>query len=390
MSTESTHDGTSGGAAESQVRPNTAPSVASPFPVRRTDQDGVGLVELLSIFLRHWRLLVGVPTAVLLLVLAASFIVTPIYTASASFVPEGQSATGKLGDLAGLAGQLGISIGPGANQSPRFYAQVVQSRELLEGILRDKYRLSQHNGAGNDSTVLLHFLNARGRTAAKQLDDGISILRKRIAVDVDNQTNIVTVAVDVRDPLVASSVANRVVRDLNTFNLERRQSSARQRRQFIEQRLGDARQELRAAEDAVANWLQQNRSYATSPTLQAEYQRLERQANIRQQVYLTLSQEYETARIEEVNSTPMITVIDSAVPPQRKSKPNRRLWGVGAVLAGGLLAVLATFTSEFFTRARREQSKEFEELDKLLRRMRRKRPRERKSRSSGAVTHGNT
>jgi len=327
--------------------------------------------------------------AVLLLTLAASFIVTPTYTASASFVPEGQSASGKLGDLAGLAGQLGISIGPGANQSPRFYAQVVQSRELLESILRDKYQLSQHNGAGSDSTVLLHFLNAQGRTAAKQLEDGISILRKRIAVDVDNQTNIVTVAVDVRDPLVASSVANRVVHDLNTFNLERRQSSARQRRQFIEQRLGDARQELRAAEDAVANWLQQNRSYATSPTLQAEYQRLERQANIRQQVYLTLSQEYETARIEEVNSTPMITVIDSAVPPQRKSKPNRRLWAVGAVLAGGLLAVLATFTSEFFDRARREQSKEFEELDKLLGRMRRKRPKERKSRSSGAVAHRN-
>ena len=389
MGTESTHDGTSGSAAESEFRSNTAPIVASAFPGRRTGQDGVGLVELLGIFLRHWRFLVGVPMAVLLLTLAASFIVTPTYTASASFVPEGQSASGKLSDLAGLAGQLGISIGPGANQSPRFYAQVVQSRELLESILRDKYQLSQHNGAGSDSTVLLHFLNAQGRTAAKQLEDGISILRKRIAVDVDNQTNIVTVAVDVRDPLVASSVANRVVHDLNTFNLERRQSSARQRRQFIEQRLGDARQELRAAEDAVANWLQQNRSYATSPTLQAEYQRLERQANIRQQVYLTLSQEYETARIEEVNSTPMITVIDSAVPPQRKSKPNRRLWAVGAVLAGGLLAVLATFTSEFFDRARREQSKEFEELDKLLGRMRRKRPKERKSRSSGAVAHRN-
>lgn len=387
MGTESTNDMASDGAGASEFRSTPAPVVTSPVRNRNVEQDGVSLLELLDIFLRHWRLLIGLPIALLVLALAASFLVTPTYTASASFVPEGQSATGKLGDLAGLAGQLGISIGPEANQSPRFYAQIVQSRELLEGILNDKFPLGRREAPGTDSVVLLHFLNARGRTPAKQLDAGVRVLRKHITADVDNQTNIITLSVDASDPVVASAVANRLIHDVDVFNLERRQSTARQRRLFIEQRLGDARQALRVAEDAVAAWLQQNRSYATSPTLQAEYQRLERQANIQQQVYLTLSQQYETARIEEVNSTPMITVIDSAVPPQSISKPNRKLWGLGALLAGGVLAIVATFTGEFFDRARREQAKEFEHLDRILARMRRTGPRGRKRKNAVSAAH---
>ena len=51
--------------------------------------------------------------------------------------------------------------------------------------------------------------------------------------------------------------------------------------------------------------------------------RIRRQVEIRQEVYLTLRREYETARIEEVNDVPIITVVDAAVPPVEKSWPKR-------------------------------------------------------------------
>src|SRR5438132_8548828 len=47
--------------------------------------------------------------------------------------------------------------------------------------------------------------------------------------------------------------------------------------------------------------------------------------DIRQEVSLTLRREYETARIEEVNDTPVITVIDPPVPPHERSSPKRLL-----------------------------------------------------------------
>jgi uncharacterized protein involved in exopolysaccharide biosynthesis len=279
---------------------------------------------------------------------------------------------------------MGISIGSSASsQSPRFYAEVVQSRELLENALRGKYPLTRPGGAGPDSAVLLDFLRARGRTPARRLEAGVRSLRSRIDASVNNQTGTVQLSVDAKDPVLAAAVANGLVRDLNAFNLDRRQSSARARRQFIEQRLVGAAADLRTAESNLADWLRANRSFQMSPQLEAEYQRLQRQVTIRQETYLTLSRQYETAKIEEVNSTPLITVIDSAVPPQTKSKPSRRLWLAAGLLVGLLAGVLTTFWREYLDRARRESPEDFEELDRALATARWKRLAERPQRAEG-------
>src|SRR2546430_10409083 len=83
--------------------------------------------------------------------------------------------------------------------------------------------------------------------------------------------------------------------------------------------------ELRRAEEAVKTFYERNRGWQQAPELVFEEARLRRQVNIGQEVYLTLKREYETARIEEVNDTPVITVIDTAVPPERRTSPQRAL-----------------------------------------------------------------
>src|SRR5690242_20974405 len=41
--------------------------------------------------------------------------------------------------LAGLASQFGVSLGSDASKSPKFYAQVLRSRELMERVLLSTY-----------------------------------------------------------------------------------------------------------------------------------------------------------------------------------------------------------------------------------------------------------
>ncbi len=56
----------------------------------------------------------------------------------------------------------------------------------------------------------------------------------------------------------------------------------------------------------------------------------------------------------------MITVIDRAVPPEKKSSPKRALNVVLAFFLGGVLGVLGAFGREFADRAReREEYEEF-------------------------------
>src|SRR5205823_6630604 len=132
-------------------------------------------------------------------------------------------------------------------------------------------------------------------------------------------------SLDAAYPVLAAAVANRFVAYLNDFNTKSRQSQARERRKFIEQRLADGEGELRTAEESLRTFYERNRSWQQSPQLVFEEGRLRRQVEIRQEVYLTLRREYETARIEEVNDTPVITVIDRAVPPREKARPQRKL-----------------------------------------------------------------
>jgi hypothetical protein len=70
------------------------------------------------------------------------------------------------------------------------------------------------------------------------------------------------------------------------------------------------RGELTTAENALVDFENRNR-LLQSPGLTLERQRLQRRVEISQQVYLTLAQGYEQARIDEVRDTPVITVVDA-------------------------------------------------------------------------------
>lgn len=77
------------------------------------------------------------------------------------------------------------------------------------------------------------------------------------------------------------------------------------------------------------------------PQLSVRWANLYRNVRIHEAVFDLLSEEYETARIEEVKSIPIVSVIDAPGLPERKSGPHRTL----IVLISTLLSVVigATF-----------------------------------------------
>ena len=56
------------------------------------------------------------------------------------------------------------------------------------------------------------------------------------------------------------------------------------------------------------------------------YSQLFREVEAKKEVYLTLQQQLELARIEEVKQSPILHILDHAVPPIKKSFPNRLLF----------------------------------------------------------------
>src|SRR5256712_1476122 len=304
---------------------------ALPDETRAPAGAGGGSLDFVNALLRRWRLVAGLPLLAAILTAIVVLLLPPRYTATVTFVPEqrtptrGGGAGGAAGGggLVGLAGQLGIPLGMDPSQSPRFYAEVLTSRELLSRVLVTKSPDPRRPAAG-DSVPLLAILRVRGgiwgaKSAADSLDRGVRKLRRRVSARVDIQTYLVYLSVTTRYPDLSAVVATRFIEYLNEFNATKRESQARARRQFVEQRILDGERELHAVEDDLRRFHERNRAWQESPELSAEEGRLHMQVNILQEVYLTLRRDYEQARIDEVNDTPVITSVDPAVPPQCQS-----------------------------------------------------------------------
>lgn len=283
--------------------------------------------------LERARLTLGVPAAAVILTIGASLLMETRWTSNASFVPETRNMPALNPAILGLASQFGVSLGGQAAQSPQFYAEVLRSREILEDVLETRFAVP---GADGDSATLLDLLRVRGRTPEKRLEAGVRRLNDRLKVSVNIRTSIVSFGVETPDPRLSHAVAARLLSLLNEFNLQRRQSQARERRRFAEQRTAAADSALRVAENRMRDFYLTNRRWEESPTLTFEEARLRRELTLRQELQLTLARELETARIEEVNDTPVITVIDPPDIPQRKSRPKRRTLAILALVVGAV------------------------------------------------------
>lgn len=349
-------------------RPRATPTGLA--PLRPHVEGGVGVLHLANVLLRRWQIVLGVPLLTVLSASAFSFLATPRFTTTASFVAEVRSGSRLPTGLVSLAAQFGVTTGSEPSQGPRFYAEVLESRLLMERVLLDRYLDVRRDHNPGDSATLIDILNVRGKDAAQRTQRAVKVLDELVSARVDPQTGIVRLLVDAPHPELGSAVANRFLYHLNEFNTKTRQSQARERRRFVEERVAAVAAELRQAEEDLKEFYERNRSWRQSAQLVVEEDRLQRQLQIRQELYLTLNREYEAARIEEVNDTPVITVIDPAVPPREPSRPR---WGRNLILAavvGGLMALVFAFAADYLDRSSHDGNRDYEEFRVLLRKTR--------------------
>jgi uncharacterized protein involved in exopolysaccharide biosynthesis len=90
-------------------------------------------------------------------------------------------------------------------------------------------------------------------------------------------------------------------------------------------------------EEQMQHFLEQNRA-TNAPRLRFDEGRLQRQIELQSQVAASLATQLETARVDEVNERPRITVIDRATPPVKPLSRRRLLYMlVGAVVGAAIV-----------------------------------------------------
>jgi uncharacterized protein involved in exopolysaccharide biosynthesis len=246
------------------------------------------------------------------------------YEARASFIPEGTTST--LSQLAGLAAQFGVPLGGTRDgESIEFYGELVRSREILSQLAHSRLEVVSN---GKPFRSLMDHLEIWSDDPSERTLKAVKELRKRVSVTTDRASGLLLLRTTAPEPNLAEVISRRLLDLVNQFNLEKRQSQATSEREFVANRLATARDELHEAEGVLEEFLERNKSYQSSPQLAFRAARLQRRVDLRQQVFTSLAQAYEQARIDEVRNTPVITVVDR---PEGSAEPSRRLHVVAAL-----------------------------------------------------------
>jgi hypothetical protein len=207
----------------------------------------------------------------------------------------------------------------------------------------------------------------------------------------------ISVAVEDHSRDRAAQLANALVDELDRFNVERRNFAAKRTRIFLERRVAETDSLTRISDAALRAYQEKHhvvaplsietsnftpaadilarkmalevrlavlRSYlrednedvvqvrseleqlkaqiGTMPGVETELGRLMRDTRLYQQLYSLLSGQLEDARLRESMDTPTVTVLDPAMPSERRARPIRRLWAAGAMVLAVLAAALWT------------------------------------------------
>jgi uncharacterized protein involved in exopolysaccharide biosynthesis len=340
--------------------------MAEPRTIERSEGDAGdrSVLDLAALLLRRLKLLIGLPLLVAASAVAFSFLLPKRYTVESRFVPE--SNTPNVSRIAGLAAQFGVNLGAGeATESIDFYAELLESQDLLRSAVLSEYVVPTSRDTLRGDLVQL--LEVKGDTPAERERAAIEALDELVVTRPDPAANMVAVRTSAPWPALSVQINERLLQLLSEFNVERRQSRAAAERSFLESRQQEAQRDLREAERALERFLSENRRYDESPQLRFEHGRLQRQVDLRQEIYTSLAQGYEQARVDEVRNTPVITVIDQPRGPAEKTAPNIVVNAALGLILGLLLALAIVIGGELMESARRRDPEAYARVRESLR-----------------------
>jgi uncharacterized protein involved in exopolysaccharide biosynthesis len=339
--------------------PITRDPVITAPPAERA---GITLVDIFSILLRY-RVMIVVVALLMAFKTGVDVIRLPrYYSTDADFMPQGGGGA-QQSQLGAIARQFGINTGGNTGDTPQFYIDLLTSRAVLMEVAKKDYELKTDSGVirGN----LIKLFGGEKMLPNYQRVFIVEKMKKLIAGKASPKTGVITLTVRAQTGDLAVQIANNLLSQINTFNLNRRQQQAGAERAFVEKRQAEALGELREAEGNLQAFQMQNRDFARSPTLQLEYNRLMRTVDMRQTVYTSLAAAYEQAKIEEVRDLPVITVLaPPEVPLIPESKKGVRKVAF-ALIVGLFLGIMLAFARAGLAASTRGHPNDVAEFDRL-------------------------
>ncbi|MFN1835340.1 GNVR domain-containing protein [Balneola sp. MJW-20] len=175
--------------------------------------------------------------------------------------------------------------------------------------------------------------------------DIIENLRNRINVTINEENGVVAVSVMMPEANASAVLTQFAIDELTRYVTEYRIEKASQDLLFIEVQMNEARTRFENAQLAVAEFNDQNQGSLTNRA-QTELQRLNSIRNLTENVYNSLAQQYEEAKIRVQEETPIFKVLQPVQVPVEKTSPKRSLILIIYTILGVGVSILIILLKE--------------------------------------------
>ena len=257
-------------------------------------------------------------------VLYLLFLVKPYYESSVTILPDYGSKETSLSQLGGLASLAGVSVGQGS--PTEVYQNLLTSEAVLTPVIYAEYKTEKYP----DSVDLIQYFKIDAseddpNTAKREafLKTFELLAKSGLTTDLGRMIKILTVKATMPEAQLSADVVNNAVESLDRYVRTKRRSYATEQRLYIAKRLGQLKDSLTFAENALKDFRERNRMVVQSPELTLKQARLSRNVEILNAVFLELSKQLELAKIDEVKDTPIINIREFAKDPVIKAGPKR-------------------------------------------------------------------
>jgi len=272
------------------------------------------------------------------------FIAHPVYISSSKLLTTDEQ--GSLADIQGLASQFGLNIP--FKTEPNFsfsdiYPEIVKSRRLTSILLEKKFNTKKY---GQNQT-LFKIITNQHRLGKYDLDERFKraseIIQENINISKARLTSIITLVVGAIEPDLSVDLSNAIINESDKLQRQFKTHQISQKRSFIEERIEDANKELKIAQEELKDFRVRNRQVEFSPTLLLEEERLTTEMDVKKEIFSTLKEQYELARIEEVEENATVQILDSPAAPYERTSPKVYLTLFLSIFIGFGLSVLISY-----------------------------------------------
>ena len=196
--------------------------------------------------------------------------------------------------------------------------------KILGAILPENEKITTIPGEINESLVL---------NLSNEERSVISTLKQNISASLDESSGIVSVSVTLPDNVAAAAVTEYTIKELTEYLTEYRTEKVLRDLTFVEEQLATAEARFEKAQLTLAEFRDSNQGML-SARAQTEEQRLNSEYQIAFNLYNSLTQQYEEAKLKVQEETPVFKTLEAVQVPLQDETSGAMILIVFIMLSG--------------------------------------------------------